>query len=136
MKAGCGVGCQPAVSLDEAGWQPTLQQPQSVSAPRLRADLEFPSHYLELSVHFFPQNYSSREEESVAKSKDQKKKDREKRVAKQKLVDAARRREVAKTSEDSTTNTARGRKVITAGVKQHAQVQTSKPSFAHRRTGG
>ena len=29
MKAGCCAGCQPAVSLDEAGWQPTLQQSAS-----------------------------------------------------------------------------------------------------------
>jgi len=100
------------------------------------SDSEYPSHYLELSVHFPPQNYSSREEESVAKSKDQKKKEREKRVAKQKLADAARRREIAKNSDDSTTNAARGKKVMSAGVKQHAQVQTNKPSFAHRRTGG
>ncbi len=26
MKAGCCAGCPPAVSLDEAGWQSTLQQ--------------------------------------------------------------------------------------------------------------
>jgi hypothetical protein len=97
---------------------------------------DFLSHYLELSVHFSSQIYSSWEAESVAKSKDQKKKDREKRVAKQKLADAARRREIAKKSDDGTSTAARGRKVMTAGVKQHAQVQTSKPSFAHRRTGG
>jgi hypothetical protein len=108
----------------------------SGAAFQLRDDLEYLSHYLELSVHFLPQNYSSRDEESVAKSKEQKKKEREKRVAKQKLADAARRREIAKKSDDSTTNAARGRKVITAGVKQHGQVQTNKPSFAHRRTGG
>jgi hypothetical protein len=74
----------------------------------------------------------------VAKSKQQKKKDREKRVAKQKLADAAKRREVAKKSDDSTDGGVRGKKVITAGVKQkaQAQVQSQKPTVTHRRTGG
>ncbi|MCP4172671.1 MAG: hypothetical protein GY758_18070 [Fuerstiella sp.] len=72
----------------------------------------------------------------MAKSKEQKKKEREKRVAKQKLANAARRREIAKKTDDGSTNAARGRKVITAGVKQHGQVQTNKPTVAHRRTGG
>ncbi len=40
MKSGCCVGCQPTVSLDEAGCQPTLQRstspkPYSVTHPIL-----------------------------------------------------------------------------------------------------
>ncbi len=72
----------------------------------------------------------------MAKSKQQKKKDREKRVAKQKLANAAKRREVANKSDDTTASIPRGTKVITAGVKQKAQVQSQKPTVAHRRTGG
>lgn len=74
----------------------------------------------------------------MAKSKDQKKKDREKRVAKQKLADAARRREVAKKTEENAPAVPRGKKVMTAGVKQkaQAQVKSAKPTVTHRRTGG
>ena len=72
----------------------------------------------------------------MAKSKQQKKKDREKRVAKQKLENAAKRREIASKSEETSTGGPRGKKVITAGVKQKGQVQSQKPTVAHRRTGG
>ena len=72
--------------------------------------------------------------------KQQKKKDREKRVAKKKLAEAAKRRSAAKTSEaseKSAPGTAlRGKNVITAGVKQQAQVNSAKPTVTHRRTGG
>lgn len=75
----------------------------------------------------------------VAKSRQQKKKEREKRVAKQKLADASRRRESGKKSEDAPSSgglAARGSKVMTAGVRQKAQQQPAKPAIVHRRTGG
>jgi hypothetical protein len=75
----------------------------------------------------------------VAKNRQQKKKEREKRVAKQKLADAAKRREVARQSDQSSTKTtgaARGSKVMTAGVRQQAQQPTFKPTNVPRRTGG
>lgn len=72
----------------------------------------------------------------MAKSKEQKKKEREKRVAKQKLAEAARRRELGKKAGEEKTNLPRSKKVITAGVKQQAQVQSQKPSVVHRRAGG
>lgn len=74
----------------------------------------------------------------MAKSKQQKQKEREKRVAKKKLADATKRREVAKTADDnaSTVGVTRGKKVITEGVKQKGQVQSAKPTVAHRRAGG
>ncbi|MEQ9408164.1 MAG: hypothetical protein RIK87_10585 [Fuerstiella sp.] len=76
----------------------------------------------------------------MAKNKQQKKKDREKRVAKQKLADAARRREVQKKADDTPAGEPRAKKVITAGVKQstkpQAQVQNVKPAVVNRRSGG
>lgn len=77
----------------------------------------------------------------MAKSKQQKKKDREKRVAKQKLANAAKRRAAAKEASEKDGKAAgapRGKKVITAGVKSQAQsqVQSAKPTVTHRRTGG
>jgi len=71
----------------------------------------------------------------VAKNKDQKKKERERRVAQKKLTETAKRREVAKKQEDAPTGIPRAKKVLTAGVKQ-AQITTSKPSVTHRRAGG
>ena len=75
----------------------------------------------------------------MAKSKQQKQKDREKRVAKKKLAEAAKRREAAKTSNETAGSESRAKKVIGAGVKQTAtqpQVQSGKPQIAHRRAGG
>ena len=75
----------------------------------------------------------------MAKSKQQKKKDREKRVAKKKLAEAARRREAAQSSAKAGENSSagRGQKVITAGVKQHADLQNRPATpLIHRRTGG
>ena len=73
----------------------------------------------------------------MAKSKQQKKKDREKRVARQKLANTVRRREVAKKSASEPESGApRGKKVITAGVKQKAQVPDVKQPIIHRRSGG
>ena len=72
----------------------------------------------------------------MAKSKQQKQKDREKRVAKQKLADAAKRRELQKQSDEKPTGQPRAKKVITEGVKQKSQVTSSKPNVTHRRAGG
>ncbi|MEZ6126114.1 MAG: hypothetical protein R3C49_23545 [Planctomycetaceae bacterium] len=77
----------------------------------------------------------------MAKSKQQKQKDREKRVAKQKLMEAARMREIAKkTGAGADAGGARGAKVMTAGVKQqqtmNSQVQSGKPAIVSRRSGG
>jgi len=72
----------------------------------------------------------------VAKTKQQKQKDREKRVAKKKLETAAKRRETAKAAEEKPLGVPRGKKVITEGVKQKAQVTSAKPTVAHRRAGG
>jgi hypothetical protein len=71
----------------------------------------------------------------VTKNKDQKKKERERRVAQKKLLETAKRREVAKKQDETTTGVPRARKVLTAGVKQ-AQVKTAKPAITHRRAGG
>ncbi len=72
----------------------------------------------------------------MAKSKQQKQKEREKRVAKKKLEMAAKRREVAKTTEDKSVGVGRSKKVMTEGVKQKGQVMSAKPTVAHRRAGG
>ena len=73
----------------------------------------------------------------MAKTKQQKQKEREKRVAKEKLANAARRREVAKKSDEKPAGVVpRGKKKITEGVKQKAQVQSAKPTVTHRRSGG
>jgi len=74
----------------------------------------------------------------VAKNKDKKRKEREKRVAQKKLAEAARRRELAKESDASPTGIPRAKKVLTAGVQPKAQMQQGggKPTVAHRRTGG
>lgn len=72
----------------------------------------------------------------MAKTKQQKQKEREKRVAKKKLETAAKRREVAKSANDKPVGVPRGKKVITEGVKQKAQVVSSKPTVSHRRAGG
>lgn len=76
---------------------------------------------------------------ALAKSKQQKQKDREKRVAKKKLAAAAKRREAAKASDETADNGSRGKKVIAAGVKQtmtQGQLQSAKPQVTHRRAGG
>ena len=71
----------------------------------------------------------------MPKSKQQKQKDREKRVAKKKQAAAARRRELAKTEEK--TDIPRAKKVIAAGMKQpKPQVNSQKPTVTHRRSGG
>ena len=75
----------------------------------------------------------------MAKSKDKKKKEREKRVAQKKLAEAAKRRELAKKNDSADSKGPRGKQVITAGVKQQqkqAQVTSGKPTVTHRRTGG
>lgn len=74
----------------------------------------------------------------MSKNKDKKRKEREKRIAKKKLADAARRRELAKESDSSTTGVPRAKKVMTAGVQQKAKQSNTggKPTVAHRRTGG
>jgi len=73
----------------------------------------------------------------VAKTKQQKQKEREKRVAQKKLADTAKRREIAKTTADAApAAVTRGGKVMTGGVKQKAQVTSAKPTVAHRRAGG
>ncbi|MEZ6130651.1 MAG: hypothetical protein R3C59_18345 [Planctomycetaceae bacterium] len=72
----------------------------------------------------------------MAKNKQQKQKEREKRVAQKKLAEAARRREIAKKSDEKPTGVPRGKKVITEGVKQKSQVQSAKPTVTHRRSGG
>lgn len=74
----------------------------------------------------------------MAKSKQQKQKDREKRVKKQKLALAEKRRELAKKAEaDKPPGTQRTSRVMTNGVKQQkAQVQSGKPTVTHRRSGG
>lgn len=75
---------------------------------------------------------------TVAKSKQQKQKDREKRVKKQKLAMAQKRRELAKKAEaDKPAGKQRATRVMTDGVKQQkAQVQSGKPTVTHRRSGG
>jgi len=73
---------------------------------------------------------------TVAKNKQQKQKEREKRVAKKKLAAAAKRREVAKQTDEKPSGVPRGKKVITEGVKQKSQVQSAKPTVTHRRAGG
>ncbi|MCR9201424.1 MAG: hypothetical protein NXI04_22495 [Planctomycetaceae bacterium] len=80
---------------------------------------------------------ASREAE-VAKNKDKKRKEREKRVAQKKLAEAARRREQAKEADASPGGVPRAKKVLTAGVQQKAQMQQGggKPTVVHRRTGG
>ena len=75
----------------------------------------------------------------MAKSKDKKKKEREKRVAQKKLAEAARRREIAKKQDVTGAKGPRAKQVMTAGVKQQqqqAQVTSGKPTVTHRRTGG
>lgn len=72
----------------------------------------------------------------MAKNKQQKQKEREKRVAQKKLAAAAKRRELAKKSDEKPTGIPRGKKVITEGVKQKSQVQSAKPNVTHRRAGG
>ena len=72
----------------------------------------------------------------MSKNKDKKKKAREQRVAKKKLADAARRREIAKQNEDKPSGAPRAKKVLTAGVQQQAQITSQKPQVTHRRTGG
>lgn len=74
----------------------------------------------------------------MAKNKDKKRKEREKRVAQKKLAEAARRRQQAKESDDSPSGVPRAKKVLTAGVQQKAQMQQNagKPTVVHRRTGG
>lgn len=76
----------------------------------------------------------------VAKNKDKKRKEREKRVAQKKLAEAARRRQQAKESDATPSGVPRAKKVMTAGVQQKAQMQQAagagKPTVAHRRTGG
>ena len=74
----------------------------------------------------------------MAKSKQQKQKEREKRVKKQKLATTARRRELAKKTEQPTTGVPRAKKVIAEGLKQQQQkpqVQSGKPMVTHRRSG-
>ncbi|MEZ6061812.1 MAG: hypothetical protein R3C19_15810 [Planctomycetaceae bacterium] len=73
----------------------------------------------------------------MAKNKQQKQKERERRVAKQKLAEAARRREVNKSAKKADSAVPRARKVLTAGVQEkHGQVTSQKPTVTHRRTGG
>ena len=73
----------------------------------------------------------------MAKNKQQKQKDREKRVAKQKLADATKRRELQKQSDEKPTGQPRAKKVITEGViPKKSQVTSAKPNVTHRRAGG
>lgn len=72
----------------------------------------------------------------MAKSKQQKQKERERRVAKQKLAEAAKIKAARKADKSDDKTESRNRKVLTAGVKQAAQVASHKPQVTHRRTGG
>ena len=77
----------------------------------------------------------------MAKTKQQRQKEREKRVAKKKLAETAKRREQMKASNETKASGSRGQKVIGAGVKKsvaqsQAQVQSAKPQVTHRRSGG
>jgi hypothetical protein len=99
----------------------------------------FVSQSAKMPIHSLSRKLTKNQRDSaVAKTKEQKKKEREKRVAQKKLVVAAKRREIAKQSETTDEKGARGKKVITAGVKQQpqAQVTSAKPNITHRRAGG
>ncbi len=73
----------------------------------------------------------------MAKNKQQKQKERERRVAKQKLAEAARRREITKNVKKSDAGVPRAKKVLTAGVQEKpGQVTSQKPVVTHRRAGG
>lgn len=84
------------------------------------------------------QTHSFRKIATMAKSKQQKQKDREKRVKKEKLALAAKRRELAKQAEgDKSSSIPRAKKGMAEGLKQpKPQVQSGKPTVTHRRTGG
>ena len=62
------------------------------------------------SIHF--------RKRSVARSKQQKKKDREKRVAKKKLADAARLKQVRKTAAEKSAAARSSSNVMTDGVRE------------------
>lgn len=76
----------------------------------------------------------------MAKNKQQKQKEREKRVAQKKLAETAKRREIAKKENAASSGVVgapRAKKVLTAGVKnQTSQVQSNRPTVAFRRAGG
>ncbi|MCA9084890.1 MAG: hypothetical protein KDA81_12580 [Planctomycetaceae bacterium] len=72
----------------------------------------------------------------MSKKKQQKQKDREKRVAQKKLAETARRREATKDLGAAPTSTPRAKKVLTAGVKNMPQTPTQRPTVTNRRTGG
>jgi len=73
----------------------------------------------------------------MAKTKQQKKKERERRVAKKKLAEVAKRRDQDKTAKAPKENVARSAKVLTGAVPKMDQASKGKKNtFMHRRTGG
>ena len=74
----------------------------------------------------------------MTKRKEQKKKDRERRVAQKKLAETERRRAEAKASGDEQGAKSRPKKIMTAAAlpKTQQMPAAKKTPFTHRRTGG
>lgn len=85
-----------------------------------------------------PTEIRTQEIEIMAKDKGQKKKDREKKVAAKKLVEAQQRATVVKQSEPAKTNLVARPNTMSKGVGGTANTQTSNVTkqFSHRRMGG